>query len=73
MSIPDTKRIKQHFSHIVKYNLFACNKAELGDIIGFPSIRTNSIQKMPSDKMEMAYTDFHNEAFSIYCENASVM
>lgn len=72
MSIPDTKRIKQHFSHIVKYNLFACNKAELGDIIGFPSIRTNSIQKMPADKMEMAYTDFHNEAFSIYCENTSL-
>ena len=70
MSIPDKDIIKQHFSTIVRYNLFACNKAELGDMIGFPSIRTNSIQKMPIDKMTMAYTAFHNEGFNLYNEKA---
>ena len=69
MSIPDKDIIKQHFSLILRYNLFACNKAELGDMIDFPSIRTNSIQKMPIDKMTMAYTVFHNEVFNLYNEN----
>lgn len=72
MSIPDKDIIKQHFSTIVRYNLFACNKAELGDMIGFPSIRTNSIQKMPIDKMTKAYTVFHNEVFNLYNENAEL-
>lgn len=72
MSIPDKDIIKQHFSTIVRYNLFACNKAELGDMIDFPSIRTNSIQKMPIDKMTMAYTAFHNEVFNLYYEKADL-
>ena len=72
MSIPDKDTIKRHFSIIVRYNLFACNKAELGDMIDFPSIRTNSIQKMPIDKMTMAYTVFHNEVFNLYYEKAEL-
>lgn len=72
MSIPDKDTIKRHFSIIVRYNLFACNKAELGDMIDFPSIRTNSIQKMPIDKMTKAYTVFHNEVFNLYYEKADL-
>lgn len=69
MSTPNVDLIRKHFSYILSYNLFACNKKELSAVIDFPSLTTNSLTKMPDDKIELAYADFDNEVRHFYDEN----
>lgn len=66
MALPSLQTIRHHFGYIIGYNLFASNKEDLGRLIDFPSLKNNSITKMPDKKIAVVYARLDESADKLY-------